>query len=103
MRVFRGLGVSSPEIVCLVSTGPSHEQSEERKRLALRPSSCQPVSEKHRLIFEKGDDYMDQGLLLPHQIEDVPRGASSAPERGHESVGVANGLRVSNGEEECVW
>ena len=57
------------------------------------------MSEKHLLIFEnKRDGCMDQDLLLPHQIEDAPGGASSAPQSGHENVGVENGIRVRNGE-----
>ena len=40
MRVFRVFSGSSPEIVYLVSPGLSNEQSEERKRLVLRPFSC---------------------------------------------------------------
>jgi hypothetical protein len=43
---------------------------------------------------------MNQDLLFPNQIEDAPGGASSAPERGDENVGVENGFRVRNGEVE---
>jgi hypothetical protein len=35
---------------------------------------------------------MNQDLFLPHQIEDAPGGTSSAPQRGHENVGVENGF-----------
>jgi hypothetical protein len=98
VRVFRVLGAASPKVIHLVAPSLTEKQTEERKRLAPRPSGHLPVPEEHLLVFKgKRDGQMHQDFLSAHQIEEAPGGALLAAKRGHEDVGIQNGLCAGDG------